>query len=103
MEQTFIVHSFFLLVFLFVDENRKVHNILKMALKYGYDIAIQHDGDGQHDPAYIGKTIQPILEGKADIVIGSRFLEKKGFQSSTTRRAGKIIIIFFAYLNCIIL
>ncbi len=60
----------------------------KYALKYGYDIAIQHDGDGQHDPAYIEKVIQPILDGKADITIGSRFLEKEGFQSSATRRMG---------------
>ncbi len=72
----------------------------KYALKYGYDIAIQHDGDGQHDPAYIGKTIQPILEGKADIVIGSRFLEKKGFQSSTTRRAGIAFLSKLIQLCC---
>lgn len=58
------------------------------AFKNGYDIAIQHDGDGQHDPAYIEKVIQPILDGQADITIGSRFLEKEGFQSSSARRAG---------------
>ena len=60
----------------------------RYALKNGYDIAIQHDGDGQHDPAYIEKVIQPILDGQADITIGSRFLEKEGFQSSSARRAG---------------
>ena len=60
----------------------------RYALKNGYDIAIQHDGDGQHDPAYIEKVIQPILDGQADITIGSRFLEKEGFQSSSARRVG---------------
>lgn len=60
----------------------------KYALEYDYDIAIQHDGDGQHDSAYIEKVIEPILDGQADIAIGSRFIEKDGFQSSATRRFG---------------
>lgn len=58
------------------------------ALKNGYDIAIQVDGDGQHDIAYIKAMIEPIETHKADIVIGSRFIEKKGFQSSAGRRFG---------------
>jgi len=58
------------------------------ALERGYDIAIQHDGDGQHDPCYFEKVISPILSDQADIVIGSRFLEKKGFQSTGLRRFG---------------
>ncbi len=53
-----------------------------------YDIAIQIDGDGQHDISFVEKMIQLIATGEADVVIGSRFLEKKGFQSSRTRRMG---------------
>jgi hypothetical protein len=60
----------------------------KYALENDYDIAVQHDGDGQHDPAYIENVIRPIIEGKANIVIGSRFIDKQGFQSSSARRAG---------------
>lgn len=60
----------------------------KYAMHYGYDIAIQQDGDGQHDPAYIQDVIQPIVQKEADLVIGSRFIEKNGFQSSFSRRAG---------------
>ena len=60
----------------------------KYALLNGYDIAVQIDGDGQHDTKYLQKVIQPILDGEKDIVIGSRFLEKEGFQSSGLRRAG---------------
>ncbi len=55
---------------------------------YDYDIAIQIDGDGQHDPKYIKELIQPILDGKADMTVGSRFIDKEGFQSSKLRRAG---------------
>lgn len=58
------------------------------AAKNGYDIAIQVDGDGQHDAAYIKDMVAPIESGEADVVIGSRFIEKEGFQSSGARRMG---------------
>lgn len=58
------------------------------AKEHNYDIAVQMDGDGQHDPLYIQDLIAPIEEEKADIVIGSRFLDGVGFQSSSTRRFG---------------
>jgi glycosyltransferase involved in cell wall biosynthesis len=58
------------------------------ALQNGYDIAVQIDGDGQHDPIYIRKVVQPIIDGEADVVIGSRFINKEGFQSSGARRFG---------------
>lgn len=58
------------------------------ALENGYDVAIQHDGDGQHDPKYIKDVIQPLIDNTCDIVIGSRFISKEGFQSSATRRLG---------------
>lgn len=54
----------------------------------GYDIAVQIDGDGQHDTSYLSEVIRPIIEGEADIVIGSRFVEKEGFQSTGLRRFG---------------
>ena len=60
----------------------------KYALENDYDIAIQLDGDGQHDSAYLNDLVKPIIEDKADYVIGSRFLEKEGFQSSAMRRLG---------------
>lgn len=59
-----------------------------------YDVAIQMDGDGQHDISYAEQMLMLIDEKKADVVIGSRFLENKGFQSSGARRAGiKILSI----------
>lgn len=60
----------------------------KYAVENGYQIAIQIDGDGQHDTSYIEKLIEPIKKGEADITIGSRFVEKEGFQSSKMRRTG---------------
>lgn len=60
----------------------------RYALKYGYDIAVQLDGDGQHDASYVKRLIEPLLAGEADVVIGSRFLRREGFQSSRSRRVG---------------
>jgi glycosyltransferase involved in cell wall biosynthesis len=67
----------------------------KYAFKKGYDIAIQVDGDGQHNPSYIKELVQPIVSNQADLVIGSRYLEREGFQSSFLRRLG---IKYFSFL-----
>ncbi len=53
-----------------------------------YDIAVQIDGDGQHNPKYIEAMIKKMEEENADIVIGSRFITREGFQSSALRRTG---------------
>ena len=68
----------------------------KYALKNNYDIAIQFDGDNQHDSAYIETIISPIINDGVDMVIGSRFVEiSNGFQSSKLRQVGIKIISFF--------
>ncbi|QOT09875.1 glycosyltransferase family 2 protein [Paenibacillus sp. JNUCC32] len=58
------------------------------AAKANYDIAIQIDGDGQHNPEYISAVIEPIILNEADLVIGSRYIHREGFQSSFMRRVG---------------
>ena len=60
----------------------------RYALRHGYDAAVQFDGDGQHRAEYIRDLLRPIEQGKADVVIGSRFQNKTGFQSSRMRRTG---------------
>lgn len=58
------------------------------ACQYGYDAAVQFDGDGQHDAAYLGMMAKELERTGSDMVIGSRFIEKEGFQSSGLRRVG---------------
>lgn len=58
------------------------------ACQNGYDIAVQFDGDGQHDAAYLEMMAQELVNSQSDMVIGSRFIEKEGFQSSGLRRVG---------------
>lgn len=53
-----------------------------------YDVAVQMDGDGQHDPRYLFHVVDPVLQGQYDMCIGSRFIQKEGFQTSFMRRVG---------------
>ncbi|MFC0233317.1 glycosyltransferase family 2 protein [Vagococcus entomophilus] len=73
----------------------------RYALEHDYDVAIQFDGDGQHDAAYIPTIVDPIKNGECDFVIGSRFVKKgvSTFQSSAARRTGIQIISFF--IKCV--
>lgn len=62
------------------------------ALSSGYDIVIRQDGDGQHDPAYIPHFVELLSSGEADVVVGSRFLAREGYQSTVVRRIGIFIL-----------
>ena len=68
------------------------------AYRNGYDVAIQMDGDGQHPASELDKIIAPIKDGRADIVVGSRFVNKEGFQSSAIRRFGIKFLSSLIYL-----
>ncbi len=71
----------------------------KYAYSNDYDIAVQYDGDGQHDVRYVKNIIEPIIKNKADLVIGSRFVEDiDTFKSTFARRIGiKIISAFMKF------
>lgn len=65
----------------------------KYAYYHDYDIAVQFDGDGQHDVRYVKNIIDPIIEKKADMTIGSRFVgDMETFRSTFARRIGISII-----------
>lgn len=74
----------------------------KYAYENNYDIAIQFDGDGQHDVKYIPIISKPLVEGQADMCIGTRYLDKSSseFQSTFMRRLGSNIITFFIRILC---
>ena len=58
------------------------------AYENGYDTAVQVDADGQHDPKYLSMMLDTMKKENADMIIGSRFIENKGFQSTFARRIG---------------
>lgn len=66
----------------------------RFAFEHGYDIAVRVDGDGQHDPAQLGRVLEPLLRGDADIVVGSRFAAAApaGYRSSRSRRVGILLL-----------
>jgi glycosyltransferase involved in cell wall biosynthesis len=63
-----------------------------------YRAAIKFDGDGQHNPKYIKSLLKPILQNKADITIGSRYLKKNTYKTPITRRVGQKILALAATL-----
>ena len=72
----------------------------KYAYLNDYDIAVQFDGDGQHDINYVKSIVEPIINNECDMCIGSRFINKNtaGFKSSKARRMGISVISFFIKL-----
>ena len=70
------------------------------AAQNGYDIAVQMDGDGQHDPAYLASVVEPVARGEVDMCVGSRFITKEGFQTSAMRRAGIRLLSGLIWLLC---
>jgi glycosyltransferase involved in cell wall biosynthesis len=60
-------------------------------MPYGYDIVVQIDGDGQHDPGQVSKVVGPIATGEADCVVGSRYMPEApdtGYKTPFARRMG---------------
>ncbi len=60
----------------------------KFAFREGYKYAVQVDADGQHPAHQIEKLLQPLIENKADLVIGSRYVADTGYQSTLFRKLG---------------
>ena len=69
---------------------------IRYAKYNGFDYVMQMDGDGQHPPSEIKKLVLAALQSSADVVIGSRFIGKSGYQSTSLRRIG---IKYFHLLN----
>ena len=80
---------------------RAVQTGYRYAVQHGCDIAIQYDGDGQHDARFIMDLIEPIVNGEADLVIGSRYIKGgKYYTNGGLRRVGGRFISFLLYLFC---
>ena len=72
----------------------------RFAFEQGFDIAVQVDGDGQHDPAQLPKILEPVLDGDADLVVGSRFAGGGAYRSTAVRRIG--IRIFASVVSAVV-
>jgi glycosyltransferase involved in cell wall biosynthesis len=61
------------------------------AYERGYDVAVQLDADGQHDPVYLSVVLAPVLAGRCDVCIGSRFVSSTGYRAPWNRRLGMLL------------
>ena len=68
----------------------------KYAIRNKFDYIVKLDSDGQHNPKYILKLLEPILKDEADVVIGSRYLHDNKYETTFTRHLG---IKFFSYIG----
>jgi len=69
-----------------------MQTIFGKARELGADVLVVFDGDGQHDPDEIPELVKPVLEGRADIVIGSRFMKGARRDIPFYRRIGILVI-----------
>ena len=69
-----------------------VQTAFRFALENGFELAVRLDGDGQHDAAHLGALIAPVLDGEADIAVGSRYLGDGGYRQSAHRQLGNRVL-----------
>ncbi|HEV2106058.1 MAG TPA: glycosyltransferase family 2 protein [Candidatus Eisenbacteria bacterium] len=63
----------------------------RWALAHGYDVGVQLDADGQHDPAFLAALLAPVLAGECDVAIGSRYVAATGYHAPLSRRVGMLL------------
>jgi glycosyltransferase involved in cell wall biosynthesis len=64
----------------------------RYALKYDFDLALQVDGDGQHDPSEADRVLEPIRRVESDMVVGSRWLGRGDYVAPKARRFGMRVL-----------
>jgi glycosyltransferase involved in cell wall biosynthesis len=62
------------------------------ARDHGYQVAVQVDGDGQHDPDEIADLLEVLAGGEVDVAVGSRYIEDRGYITPAVRRLGIVIL-----------
>jgi glycosyltransferase involved in cell wall biosynthesis len=72
----------------------------QVAKELGCDVVVQVDGDGQHDPRELALILEPVLDGRADIAIGSRFAGAGSYRAPPLRRLG--MRIFAAFVSVLV-
>jgi glycosyltransferase involved in cell wall biosynthesis len=73
---------------------------LQYALARDFDVAVQIDGDGQHDSQELAVLLAPVLAGEADIAVGTRFAGERRYRPSFARRIG--IALFAGLVSLIV-
>jgi glycosyltransferase involved in cell wall biosynthesis len=64
----------------------------RFACQEGYDIAVQCDADGQHPADELQTLVRAIEVGRADLIVGSRYVADTGYKPTFSRRVGKSLL-----------
>ncbi len=70
----------------------------RYAVEHGYDVAVQFDADGQHPAAALEAVAEPVLAGRADVCIGSRYVAHTAYHAPPLRRAGMVLFAWVVRL-----
>ena len=62
------------------------------AARNGYAVAVQNDGDGQHNPQEIPLLVSDLITSGSDLVVGSRYIEDRGYITPMARKVGIVIL-----------
>ncbi len=63
----------------------------RYAVERGYEVGVQIDADGQHDPAFLSVLLEPVLDGRCDVAIGSRYVARTLYHAPLARRIGMMM------------
>ena len=63
----------------------------RYAVAHGYEIGVQLDADGQHDPAYLPALLEPVRRDLCDVSIGSRYVARTRYRAPLARRIGMLL------------
>jgi glycosyltransferase involved in cell wall biosynthesis len=67
----------------------------RYAFEHRFQLVVRLDGDGQHDPTELPGLLEPVLTGRADIAVGSRFAGADAYRSTFARRVGIRVLARF--------
>jgi glycosyltransferase involved in cell wall biosynthesis len=70
----------------------------RYAVERDYDIGVQLDADGQHDPAFLETLLEPVLAGRCDVSIGSRYVARSDYRAPLARRLGMLLFSWIVEL-----
>ena len=69
-----------------------VQTAFRFARENDFELVVRLDGDGQHDAGHLPALLAPVLDGDADVAVGSRYLAEGGYRQSTGRNLGNRIL-----------
>ncbi len=91
-----IVRSFHSVELITLPFNMGIGSAMQTGYRYAteqdYDIAVQCDADGQHPPQEMARLVEAVERGRADLVVGSRYVADTGYKPSFSRRVGKSLL-----------